>query len=107
MMNSAKSAAQEPSLGVGTQRPHTNRWVAILYIAFCFEMGVFLFVFPWVSVWHHNFFIARFPWLSVIARNYYFRGAVSGIGLVDIYLAFHEVWRMRAPLGLVRTRAVR
>jgi hypothetical protein len=84
-----------------------NRWVAILYIAFCLEMGVFLFVFPWVSGWHHNFFIGRYPWVSALSRNYYVRGAISGIGLVDIFLAFYEVWRMRGALGLVRPHAAR
>jgi hypothetical protein len=106
-MSPAKSAAQEVSLRVGSQGVSASRWVAILYVAFCFEMGVFLFVFPWVSIWHNNFFVARYPWLSVVAGNYYVRGAVSGVGLVDVFLAFYELWRMRRPLGLVRSRAAR
>ncbi|HUZ45353.1 MAG TPA: hypothetical protein VMW54_01825 [Terriglobia bacterium] len=107
MISPAKLAAEEATLGMGSQEQPTNRWVAILYIAFCFEMGVFLFVFPWVPVWHHNFFVARYEWLSALSRNYYVRGAISGIGLVDVFLSFYELWRMRASLGLVRSRPAR
>ena len=107
MISPVKPTPPEVSLGGGSQRPLPNRWVAILYIAFCFEMGVFLFVFPWVPFWHQNFFVARYPLISAISRNYYVRGAVSGLGLIDIFLAFYEVWRMRAALGLVRPSAAR
>lgn len=107
MTSSAKPASPEVSLGAGPRQSPTSRWVAILYIAFCFEMGVFLFVFPWVPFWHQNFFVARYAWISVLSHNYYVRGAVSGLGLVDVYLAFCEVWRMRGALGLIRPTAVR
>ena len=107
MISPAKPAAEESTLGVGAQEQPTSRWVTILYIAFCFEMGVFLFVFPWVPVWHHNFFVARYQWVATISRNYYVRGAISGMGLVDIFLAFYELWRMRGAIGLLRSRAAR
>jgi hypothetical protein len=107
MMSPVKPAAQEVSLRSGAESPIVNRWVAILYVALCFEMGLFLFVFPWVSIWHQNFFVARYLWLALLTRNYYLRGAVSGLGLVDIFLAFYELWRMRVPIGLVRSDPAR
>lgn len=107
MVNATKPADQGTSLRVASQQALGSRWVTILYVAFCFEMGVFLFVFPWVSIWHHNFFLARYSWLSVVAQNYYVRGAVSGMGLADIYLAFYELWRMLGTLGLGSSRAPR
>lgn len=81
-----------------------SRVVTILYILFCFEMGVFLFVLPWVSIWSRNFFIGHYPWVSHLAANYFVRGAVSGIGLADIWLAGYELWRFRRDLGIVRSR---
>jgi hypothetical protein len=39
-----------------------------------------------------------------VARNYFLRGAVSGLGLADIWLAFFEVWRFRRELGFVSGR---
>lgn len=84
-----------------------SRVLTILYIVFCFEMGVFLFVLPWVSLWSKNFFVGHYPLVSSIALNYFVRGAVSGIGLADIWLAVYELWRFRRQLGLVQSRPVR
>jgi hypothetical protein len=84
-----------------------SRLLTILYIVICFEMGVFLFVFPWVSLWSKNFFVDHYPLVSSIARNYFVRGAVSGIGLADIWLAFYELWCFRRELGLVHSRPAR
>jgi hypothetical protein len=79
-----------------------NRLLTILYIVFCFELGVFLFVFPWVALWTRNYFVGQYPSLALLAHNYFLRGAVSGLGLADIWLACSEVWRFRKQLGLVR-----
>src|SRR2546426_235864 len=78
--------------------------ISILYIIVCFEMGVLLFIFPWVSLWGKNFFIDHYPWVSSIVQNYFVRGAISGIGLADIWLAVYELWRLRRELGLVHPR---
>jgi len=78
-----------------------SRLLTIIYVVFCFELGVFLFVFPWVSLWTKNYFVAHYPWFAAIIRNYFFRGAVSGIGLADVWLSFFEVWRFRRKLGFV------
>jgi hypothetical protein len=84
-----------------------SRALTVIYVLFCFEMGVFLFVLPWVSLWSHNFFVAQYSWVSAIASNYFIRGAVSGIGLADIWLAIYELWRFRRQLGLIHTRTSR
>jgi hypothetical protein len=79
--------------------PPRYRWyhklLALLAVIFCFEMGVFLLVFPWVSEWDLNYF-ARLPfWAENVWISPYFRGAISGIGLVNIYISFVEVFRLR------------
>ncbi len=84
-----------------------NRLLTILYIVFCFEMGVFLFVLPWITLWNRNFFADHYPWVSSLTRNYFVRGAVSGVGLADIWLAVYELWRLRRELGLVQPRIPR
>ena len=81
-----------------------NRLLRIVYIVFCFEIGVFLFVFPWLALWTRNYFVGQYPLLAGIVRNYFLRGAVSGLGLADVWLAFYELWRFRRELGLVRPR---
>lgn len=79
-----------------------NRALTIVYVLFCFEMGVLLLILPWLSLWTKNFFVGQYPLISAIATNYFIRGAVSGIGLADIWLALYELWRLRRPLGLVQ-----
>ncbi len=78
------------------------RLMIILYVVFCFEVGVFLFVLPWVPIWSRNFFVSQYPLISSVAMNYFVRGAISGLGLADIWLAVYEAWRLRQHLGLVR-----
>jgi hypothetical protein len=78
-----------------------SRLLTILYIILCFEVGVFLFLFPWVALWNENYFVDQYPIVARIARNYFVRGAVSGIGLADIWLAAYELWRFRRQLGIV------
>jgi hypothetical protein len=84
-----------------------RRLLTIAYIVFCFEIGVFLFILPWVSLWTNNYFVGRFPPLASIVHNYFLRGAVSGIGLADVWLAFYELWHFRHELGLVNTPPTR
>ena len=84
-----------------------RRLLTIVYIVFCFEIGVFLFVFPWISLWTKNYFFDHYPLFADIARNYFLRGAVSGLGLADVWLAFFEVWRFRGELGFKSSRPSR
>ena len=79
-----------------------NRLLTIVYIVFCFELGVFLFVFPWIPLWTRNYFVGHYPWFAALVHNYFLRGAVSGLGLADVWLAFFELWRFRRELGLAK-----
>ena len=72
-----------------------TRALTVVYIVLCFEMGLLLLFFPWLSPWTANYFVHQYSWVAVAARNYYARGAVSGIGLADIGLGVYETWRYR------------
>jgi len=67
----------------------------LLAVIFCFEMGVFLLIFPWISDWHLSYFATLPFWAQDIWASPYFRGAISGLGVVDIYFSFVEVFRLR------------
>ena len=80
------------------QLPRGYRWheklSSILLIIFCLELGCFLLLYPWIGdVWDTNFFS------SVLHRGYwanaYFRGAVSGLGIVNLCISFTEMVRLR------------
>ena len=84
-----------------------NRLLIIIYVIFCFELGIFLLVLPWASWlwWTRNFFVMQYPWLGQVVTNDFVRGTVSGVGVADILLAIHEFWRFRRELGVVRTHS--
>lgn len=89
---------QEPQVRdeVETVRYHWyQKAAAVLYVFFCFEIGVFLVLFPWLDLWSRNYFSALSPAWSELWSNPYFRGAVSGIGLIDIGISFAELFRLR------------
>ncbi len=89
--------------GVMEQQPVEYRWYhklsALLYAVFCFELGTFLLVFPWLDSWSANYFRSLFPWLQSVWVEPGFRGAVSGVGIVNLYIALIEIFRLRRFSG--------
>lgn len=73
----------------------THKLGALLYIFFCLELGAFLLLFPWTDAWHRSFFSSLTPGWYEIWISPYFRGAISGLGVVDIGISFVEVFRLR------------
>ena len=91
-----------PRLSVAPPPPyphHEYRWYhklsALIFILFCMELGAFLLLFPWTEYWDHNFFSALVPEWHYFWGNSYVRGAISGLGVVNFYIAFLEVLRLR------------
>ena len=72
-----------------------TRVLPVLLTLLYLEVGVLLVLIPWASVWTKNYFVHQFPWMAAVANNYFVRGAVSGIGLADVWLAAYELWHLR------------
>lgn len=71
-----------------------HKLAAIAAAMFCFELGVFLLVYPWMSQWSSN--AGFIPWWGrELWTSPWVRGAVSGIGLLNIWISFIEVFRFR------------
>ncbi len=75
---------------------------AVLFIIFCLEVGLFLVIYPWTDGsggWDQNWFatvlLMKVPRWNQYWQNLYFRGAVSGLGLVDLYISVGEILRLR------------
>ncbi len=64
-----------------------NRLLRVLFILVCFELGVLLVFLPWSGAWERNYFLNRYPSLIPFLLNPSVRGAISGLGLLDIALA--------------------
>src|SRR5947208_14055937 len=63
----------------------------LVYVAFFLEVGLLLIVLPWSAFWEHNYFAAAWPALQPIVTNNFVRGAVTGLGLVNLFVGFADL----------------
>ena len=63
-------------------------------VIFAFELGAFLVVFPWLESWDVSWVPAHSQALSNIWMSRYFRGALSGLGLLNIYIGLVELIKL-------------
>jgi hypothetical protein len=64
-----------------------NRLDRTLQVILAFATGATLLYLPWTDFWEQNFFLSHYPSLMRIVLHPSFRGAVSGVGVLDILLA--------------------
>ena len=62
-----------------------------VYVLFCMSLGMALMTLPWAGNWFEDGFLARWPAVQHILRQGFVRGAVSGLGVIDIWLGVLEV----------------
>ena len=72
-----------------------RRWVrGLLSAAVCTLVGTLLVVTPWLPGWDQNYFSgSRAAWYAIWIDSY-FRGAVSGVGALNLYISFVEMLRL-------------
>jgi hypothetical protein len=78
-----------------------NRLLAVAFILFCFEIGLFLMFVPWSALWEHNFLLGYSFALRGFLLNNFVRGAVSGLGAIDVLLGLSELGRFWKSLKIV------
>ncbi len=62
-------------------------------VIFAFELGAFLLVFPWLSNWDISWVPIHSRRFSGLWMSGYFRGALSGLGLLNLWVATVELVR--------------
>jgi hypothetical protein len=92
---SAPAGVTPPAANTRFVRWH-RRILGVCLILFAFELGLFLLVFPWLGNWDLNWIPLHFPFLAGIWLNPYFRGGLSGLGLLNLYVAIVEAGRQIA-----------
>lgn len=83
------------STSLGTRGPWPRKLWSIVFIVFCLEIGLFLLIYPWTDLWGDNLFLSMAPRLNGLWFNGYFRGILSGLGVLNIYIALAEIVRLR------------
>lgn len=64
----------------------------LLLTALFFEAGLVLLIVPWSEYWDTNYFVQALPMVRDFLANDFVRGAVSGLGLVNLLAALGEIW---------------
>jgi hypothetical protein len=93
------------------------RLSVIFYIILCVEIGLFLTVFPWwphgmwgFSDWGNNYFLlyaARktgIQGLQAVVASGWVRGAVSGVGLLNLGIAFWEIFNFKRTVAALQSQ---
>ncbi len=65
-----------------------NRLLRALSVVLLFEMGALLLYLPWSGFWEQNYFLGKYPAVMLVLLNPAVRGLISGIGVLDIFIAF-------------------
>src|SRR2546428_9499165 len=71
----------------------------VFFMLICFEIGILLVILPWVPSpsWNENYLLVlaadkiHWPWLAIAMKSGYARGAVTGLGLLNILLGVWEI----------------
>ena len=92
----------------------------IFYIILCLEIGIFLTVLPWwpqgmwgISDWGNNYFLlyaARktgIQGLQAVVASGWVRGAVSGVGLLNLGIAFWEIFNFKRTVTALQNQTMR
>ena len=93
------------------------RLSVIFYIILCVEIGIFLTVLPWwpqgmwgISDWGNNYFLlyaARktgIHGLQTVVASGWVRGAVSGVGLLNLGIAIWEIFHFKQTVTALRNQ---
>jgi hypothetical protein len=63
----------------------------LLLTAFFLETGAVLVLAPWSQFWDRNYFAQGLPFIHTLMINNFVRGAVSGLGIVNMLAAVAEM----------------
>ena len=64
----------------------------LLTVVLFFDVGLVLLVLPWRPYWEDNYFFRAIPLLGSFFTDPFVRGAVSGLGLVNVLAGLAELF---------------
>ena len=89
----------------------------IFYIILCLEIGIFLTVLPWwpqgmwgISDWGNNYFLlyaaqkTGLQGLQTVVASGWVRGAVSGVGILNLGIAFWEIFHFKKTVRALQAQ---
>jgi hypothetical protein len=95
----------------------TAKLSVIFFIILCLEIGIFLTVAPWwphgmwgFSDWGNNYFLlyaahkTGIQGLQTVVASGWVRGAVSGVGLLNLGIAFWEIFNFKHTVAVLQSQ---
>jgi hypothetical protein len=67
----------------------------VVFVLFCLEIGIILTWCPWTKIWTQNSILMSFPTVRSFLMKNFVRGAISGVGLVNLWMGVAEAVRYR------------
>lgn len=59
-------------------------------VVFFIELGMILLVLPWTSFYTNNTALSAYPALKSIVDHGFFRGAISGLGILNVWIGISD-----------------
>ena len=88
------TAAPPVSAGSSPWLRHIEIWVRVVVQLY---LGLLIVVLPWLRFWSDNSLFTYSETSATLASSGFVRGLVSGLGLLNLYLAVKEALRWRQP----------
>ncbi len=90
----------------------------IFFIILCLLLGVYLILLPWISFgfigdWGDNYLLAvvsekaDLPILRKTVTSGWIRGAVTGLGILNLFLAFWEMAHFKQSVAMLEEKEVK
>jgi len=73
-----------------------SRFLRVPILLIWLVLGLILILVPWLDSWETNYLFYQYPALGILLKNPFVRGAISGLGFMNILLSL-EAFRRRVP----------
>jgi hypothetical protein len=67
----------------------------VLFVVLRLYVGIIVFLLPWRPIWSDNSLLNRWTLLGTILTSGAVRGIISGLGLLNIWIAITAIFRHR------------
>jgi hypothetical protein len=71
------------------------RILLVIEVIFFVELGMVLLVIPWTLLWQQNNLTIGYPALKQFVEYPFVRGAISGLGLLNLWIGIWEAVHYR------------
>jgi hypothetical protein len=75
-----------------------TRTLRIALLLLWFELGIVVILLPWTEWWNVNYFL-RFGAFAMLIQNPFIRGAISGLGVMNVLLAVQSFRNRTLPVA--------